>query len=176
MGKVEESKTVQPRLVDRIGRVEMQLVLDNILKNRHVTEDSTLTDEDGVTYGEVWHDHDGVEFLIRPKHVTIDMVSEYGDSKCNDCYGKGYRTVEVAKGSLRNPSDHVILARKPFAGLSDEAREDLIEEEKKNPRWRILLPCHCALKRMQKVDPSFYVSNDSAIMFRLEYEERQKTE
>jgi hypothetical protein len=141
---------------------------------RKVIDEARLTDKDGVKYEEFTHKCNDVEYVIRPSHVTIDEVAAFGSSKCNVCWGKGYKIVNLAKVTLRSPHDHVILSSRPFDGLSDEDKEKVIDEEKKSKTWRVLLPCDCAVKAISKKDKDFYVSNDRAIMFRVTYEEKTK--
>jgi len=171
-----EKTAEQISLARKIGKVQMDLVWKGVLKGRKVNDSAKLTDEDGVQYDEVVHRVGDIEYVIHPKHVTLDMVSDYGNSSCRGCWGKGYNTVEVAKRSLHNPSDYIILSRRPLENLSDEEREKAIEDERKNPRWRILLACNCAIQRMSKSEPNFYVTDDRSIMLRLDYEERSCVE
>jgi len=166
---------VQQRLSDRIGSVNTEIVLRKALDARKIVNDALLTDPDGVTYDEFTHGILDKEYVFKPQHVTIDMVSDHGSSSCRDCNGKGYKVVEIAKGSLKNPADHVILSRKPIDGLEGAEKEAAIEAERKHARWRVLLPCECAVKALHKYDPNFYASQDRAIMFKLVYEEKAKS-
>jgi len=163
---------IQPQLVDKVGRTSLDVILRRALELRKITDNSFFTEKDGVTYEGFTHNAGGTEYVIRPIHVTINEVSEYGNSRCNVCWGKGYKSVQLSKKVLRNPKDHVILSKKSFKDLDDKEKEKLIEEERKSTTWSVLLPCECAVRAMQKAIPNFFASGDRSIMFMLEYEEK----
>jgi hypothetical protein len=165
---------VLPPIRDKVGTNSMQILMRRSLDGRKVVDGARLTDKDGVTYEEFTHDAGDKMFVVRPKHVTIDEVSAYANLKCKICNSKGYFVANIAKAKLKGPSDHVILSNKPFEGLNEEQRNEIIEEERKRKTWRVILPCDCAVKRMSKADPNFFVSDDRAIMFTLDYEEKAK--
>lgn len=163
-------------LSDRIGQVSVELLTNKILGARKVRSDgSRLTDPDGVEFDEIEHSAtDGNTLYIHPRHVTVDEVSEYGRSSCNDCFGKGYRIVSLAKSGVNNPSEYIILSNRSLEGLNDEQKKMVIEEERKSSVWRVLLPCPCALRRAREKIPNFFSNRDGSIMFAVEWEEDVK--
>lgn len=168
---MSENKKTQMKLDEKFGQETASIVLRRALDVRKVVDTKLLTDKDGVTYDEFIQEYKGTTYKIRPIHVSIDEVSEYANPKCNVCYGKGYYTSNISKAVLRNPGDHVILSKQPFEGASDEEKERLIAEERKSTTWRVLFPCECAVKRMRKAEPNFFLSDDRSIMLKIEYEE-----
>ena len=126
--------------------------------------------------------HEGLGLLRCP--VVVDYLLEFLVDRGQDLRRGGAATDHgvIAKGlddltphlAARNPADHVILSRKPIDGLEGAEKEAAIEAERKHPRWRVLLPCECAVKALHKYDPNFYASEDRAIMFKLVYEEKAK--
>lgn len=169
---MNNQKSKLPAISEKLGKESLQIILRHVIDSRKVIDSARLTDSDGVSYEEFTQKSGDVELIIRPKHVTIDDVSEYANPKCRTCNSKGYMSVQIAKHKLKGASDHIILSRKPLDGLTDEQKDAIIEEEKKSTTWRIILPCECAVKRMSKNDPNFFVSDDRAIMFTLDYEEK----
>jgi len=177
------AKKKQPRRVEgtgdfseRVGRVNVELVINKILEARKVRDDgSRLTDADGVEFDEVEHGvGDGTKLYIHPRHVTVDEVSEHARSSCRDCFGKGYRIINIAKGQVENPSQYTILSNRSLDNLSEEQKKQVIEEERKSPTWRVLLPCYCALKRARDRMPNFFGNSDGSVMFVVEWEEDQE--
>ena len=164
-------------LSERIGQTNTELVINKVIEARKVKDDgSRLTDEDGVEFDEVTHEFSGTKLFVQPRHVTIDDVSEHANSKCRDCNTKGYMISNIAKTSLRNPSLYVILSTRSLSGMTDEEKKQVIEEERKSSTWRVLLPCHCALKGARKKIPNFFANNDGSVMFALEWEEEKLEE
>lgn len=180
MAKKKASSRVKGEgdLSDRVGRSSAELVINKILQARKVRDDgSRLTDPDGVEFDEVTHGiGDGVTLYLHPRHVTVDEVSEYGRSSCRDCFGKGYRIVNLAKIKVENPSQYTILSNRSLDNLTEEQRKQVIEEERERSTWRVLLPCYCALRRAREKIPNFFANTDGSVMFAVGWEEDAKEE
>jgi len=162
---------------DRVGQAAAEILINKILDGRKVRDDgSRLTDADGVDFDLVEWDSPKAKLFVQPRHVTVDEVSEYANSSCRDCNSKGYMVVNIVKALIQNPGQYVILSRKSLEGLDDEQKKQVIEEEAKHPMWRVLLPCHCALKRARAKMPNFFSNKDGSVMFAVEWEEEEEKE
>jgi len=162
--------TVLPPLRAKLGDQNLEIVIRKALDSRKIVDGKKLTDADGVKYDPFTYEADGKKYEIRPVHVTLDEVSEHGNSRCNTCNGQGYVIVNILKRLIKNPADHAILSKTSLENLTDEEKKHVVEEEKKSTTWRILMPCACAIKKMRKKDPNFFASDGYGIMIRLDYE------
>lgn len=175
MAKKKAPKRIEGKgdFSERVGRTSTELVISKILDARKVRDDgSRLTDPDGVEFNEVEHGvGDGKKLYIHPRHVTVDEVSEYGRSSCDDCFGKGYRVINLPKSQVEHPSQYTILSQRSLDGLNDEQKKQVIEEEHQKSTWRVLLPCYCSLRRARNKIPNFFANKDGSVMFAVEWEE-----
>lgn len=89
-------------------------------------------------------------YIITARHVSLGEVVIYGKSNCNDCYGTGRKMMIIDKGQIKNPNDFMMLASTSLKGLTPEQQKIVIEKEKASKTWKVLLPCHCAIKNMIK--------------------------
>jgi len=114
---------------------------------------------DAFTYAPIERSNGEKTFIINARHVTIAEAMSYSNKNCKHCYGTGKKTVCLEKRHVGNTEDFIILASKSLAGLTEEQKMAVVEEEKKGKFWNVLLPCHCTIKGMLKKD-MYILSND----------------
>lgn len=138
---------------DIFDSISIKAFSNEIMNSRKCTGD------DKFSYDVLEKKRDNKTYLLTPIHVSVRDVIDMGNSKCNKCYGTSKKIINILKEKIANPDDFLMLAKRSMEGLNEEQKKILIEEEKQNKFWKILLPCNCAMKKLIKKE-DFILSND----------------
>jgi hypothetical protein len=106
--------------------------------------------DDLFTYDPLEREHDGKTYVIASRHIQIGETMSYAKSGCNQCYGSGKKIMNIEKNRISKTDDYLVLASVSLKGLTEEQTQAVLEIEKKNKFWRVLLPCPCTIKSMVK--------------------------
>lgn len=115
--------------------------------------------DDDFSYDVLEKKKDNKTYFLIPKHISVKEVINLGNSKCKRCYGSGKKIINILKEKIPNTNDYLMLSRRSMANITEDQKKLLIEEEKQNKFWRILLPCECAMKNLIKKE-DLILSND----------------
>ena len=160
-------------LREKFSGVTLDNVLKHVLNSRVLNEDEETVDRKRVFFKPIEYKGD-VAYLVKTEHVVIDDVFKYAHSRCKDCNSKGYYVAHIEKAKLPNPVNYVLLSNSPTESLKDMSETQLkIWKEKmaKETAWRVMLPCHCVMKKGPTKDRSLFFNGDGSIRFRSECEE-----
>lgn len=150
-------------LTDLISESSISILGKQVLKNRK-------NDDGIITYQEFdWKEGDA-EYRIIPKHIPIKDAFKWASGSCKNCNSKGYLILRIEKNKIKSPEDFIIMSEKSLDNMTEEQKEILIKEEAKKSYWRVMLPCGCALKRMQRKTPDMLCTDLGHILVKLEYE------
>jgi hypothetical protein len=151
------------RIKDIFNTAEINSIVKRIYQTRKIDKD------DKISYEGTETNKNGIKYKISAEHVPVERIMEYSKSGCRTCGGLGRKIVNILKSRIPDPENYVVLSNQPIGQMTEEQRKIWIEKEKKNPFWRILLPCRCALKNIEKTGDIF--SNPFGnITMRLDYE------
>jgi hypothetical protein len=158
---------VRKNLEDIFDETTMKYIMKEVMKSRRVSP----TDE--VSYSPVERQQDGVTYVVKAEHVPIEDIVKHASSRCRDCNSKGYSVRHIEKAKIPNPQDYVILSDKPIDSMTDEEKKLWVEVEKKKKMWRIMLPCHCAIKGLTRVQHTIFTNATGNIVAQITYEKKQ---
>jgi len=157
-----ESTEVTP-LSDILDSIHMNNLYQRIIETRVIHKD------DSITYGTVLYPFKDNEYEVTGEHVSVDYVFKFAKSSCNFCSSKGYGIHNIEKSKLSNPEDYTIVSKQPVNTMSEDQKKIWIEKEKRNPLWRVLLPCHCVLRKAAEKEPNLIFNNARNIIIRVTY-------
>jgi hypothetical protein len=153
-----------PPIEELLNPTQFDFVVKNLLNSRRVSP------EDEVSYTPVETEHNGIRYLVKAAHVSVDEIRQHGQSSCKKCIGKGYSIVYLDKSKIPNPQDYVILSEKPIETMTEEEKKLWIEVEKKKKLWKVLIPCKCAIKRLSRLQRTIVSNQVGNIVAKLSYE------
>lgn len=161
---VSDVKLDSQPLDQLIGEEAMKVISRQLLSNRKVVGD------DNAVYEDVEHVHDGVTYIIHGTHITFDEATRHAKSSCKKCNGMGRYILHIEKRRIQHPEDFIVLANRSLDGITEEQKSQIIEEEKKNPFWRVALPCKCTIKNLIKKHGIVLGNDLGNILLRVTYD------
>lgn len=157
------SEEKKPSIQSVLSPVVMQQVGKDILRSRK-------SEKGVITYDSIKKISEGKEYTIYPVHFPMEKVFEYGKSSCKDCNGKGYLIKRIEKKKFPDPSTYLLMEDLPPMDLS-EAQMKIWEEKKKEEKmWRIMEPCHCAVKRAFKENENLLANGIHTMFLKVDYD------
>ena len=150
-------------LTELLPSTTISILSKKVMKNREVIKDE-------VVYKEFEWEEKGVTYRVIPRHVPIEDVFKWAANSCKNCSSKGYYVLQMDKGKIKNPEDFIIMSDQNLEDMSEEQKKIMIQEESRKSYWRVLLPCKCALKRMQRKMPDVLSTDLGNILVKLDYE------
>ena len=136
-----------------------------LLATRKVAEDGNT-----VTYEEISHDMGDKTLKLRGTHILFEIIHKMANGKCNTCLGKGYFVNNVLKSKVKDPTGQMVLEDEIPEGLSDEQKQIWQAKIEKNPFWRIVNNCTCAVDRFMKKNEDVVVNGFHNIFIRTDYD------
>lgn len=106
--------------------------------------------DDQFTYDPLERTHEDKTYVITARHIQIGETMSHAKSSCNQCYGSGKKIMNIEKNRIAKTDDFIMLASVSLKDLTEAQQQIVLEQEKKNKFWRVLLPCPCTIKSMVK--------------------------
>jgi hypothetical protein len=151
---IENDITLKSLIVEEIFNPSMvQAIYKELMATRKCVGD------DQFTYDPIERTIGGKTYTIEATHLQIGEVMGYAKSNCNKCYGTGRTFRLMDKGEIKNPEDFLMIASTSLKDLTEEQKQVVIDREKQSKNWKVLLPCSCTIKGMNKKGRKI-ISND----------------
>lgn len=131
-------------ITDLFDSYVVQMLYKDILRTRKCIGD------DNFEYTPQVICKDEIKYLITATHIPLDTIKKYGKGNCSSCFGKGYTIANIAKNKIANVEDYMMISSYDIRNASEEQRKLFIEKEKQKNYWKIIFPCICAVKKMEK--------------------------
>jgi hypothetical protein len=120
------------------------VIYNDLIKTRK------LIGEDKFEYTSQEYHKNGVIYIVSGRHISLEEAKKYNKGSCKVCFGKGYKIIRIQKEKIRNVEDYMMLFSYDIKNASEEQKKIIIEKEKLNKYWRVVLPCTCTIKNMEK--------------------------
>jgi hypothetical protein len=124
--------------------------------------------DDDFIYDKLEKVINGKTYILTPVHLTMDKITDRAKNSCKDCNGTGRKVIRYLKEDISNPLDYVILSDVPTKGLSEEEIKEVVEREKKNKYWRVVIPCRCTIKSMIESGEFILSNREQNIIIRVD--------
>lgn len=148
-----------PEKIYPLEGIFSQMLVNAIYKD--IMASRKCVGEDDFSYDVLERPFGEKTYIITTRHIPVSESMKYGNSSCNKCYGSGKKIINIEKSKIANTKDFVMLSSESTRGLSEE---QIVEQEKKNKFWRVMLPCSCAIKRMLKKGMYIYANDMNNIV------------
>lgn len=154
-----------------VDRHNFNLIIKKVAGVRKDTGDGRT-----FTYSEITHNWGNKKIKVLGRHFPLEEVLKNANSKCNFCFGQGYRFVNIPKFNYPDPSPFLVDEETLPKDLSDEEQRKWKEAQKNISTWRIMQICNCAVKKTHKKNPHVLSNTHHNIWMTLDYEITEKDE
>lgn len=159
------------------NKIDIDKVFNSIetkILSTEIMNDRRCAGDDRFSYKIIERKKGNKTYILTPIHISVRDVIDMGNSRCKKCYGSGKKIISILKEKIKNPDDFLMLANRSMINLTEEQKKIIIEEEKKNKFWKILLPCDCAMKNLIKNGDFILSNNMNNIIIKVICEEKSE--